>query len=923
MMKKQILKTVYCLSLSALMLLGEAGTVFAETKNAAMTETAPEEDAALEAEPGTDGAIDAVGAKIVAAYNLADVTGLAYNPQTNVLSWNKVSGADRYKVEVFDAAGASRGSYTTDGVYLDVEDMWSFTTDAAYTFHVTARNELEMYQVAANVSAMDLSGYEYDRSFDVLVGDAVLYNLYRHPASLNAAQLAAVVRSSAKTTAVSALAQIALKETTNEEAVFALSPSVIQPGERVEYDYANNPEFLSDGGTRYADLGNSTYTSTGNLGDISVPFSQFAAGDTIYIRARVYNPNYSLLPGQTAENRYSAYVSTTYAVPAADMRDVLAVVTNSSVRLEPSCFGAVTGFEYQRKNGKKWISLSCQGDAYTDQGLNGDTFYTYRVRGYIYNSITKKTSYTNWKSVNAYTWGSALQLDGAPAGASAVSLKWAKVPQAEGYEVYRVDTESYGYSMTKGEWEEAFANATLVKTIKKAKKPKYKDKKLTKGTSYTYYVRAYRTIKKTKCYIQEAITVSLAPEKGIYDTTGYYNANGSYTLNWQGMTGISGYKVEKKDPATGSYALFRNLGAKASSVTLPAVAAGSADESYKIRPYKGTRIYDTYSFSVEAKLPAVSNVKAVQTADGVQISWSAVPGADYYEVRRARRDAGMYDKTTKTYASVSGTYVEEANYTDTSAGLSFAPSNVYTNPNGSIGYVYSPALEAAFDDEEGIFCDAATAYSTTKIKGLSVLDKTYEAPGLILKSEDPAYNKAADPEYSVDAEDGYGYYNGMFGAYQKNADGSLKTRKTILTDGPEEGNEYYYFVRAVAEPANGANQNSESTYSVGYTKSARLVYTKVASPKDAKLSSAKSKKKASVTIKIKKAAGANGYAVYRSTKKGKGYVQVGTTTKTSYTDTNVVGGKTYFYKVAPYKKSENGTFIYYKQSAAKKVKAKK
>ena len=107
-MKKQILKTVYCLSLSALMLLGEAGTVFAETKNAAMTETAPEEDAALEAEPGTDGAIDAVGAKIVAAYNLADVTGLAYNPQTNVLSWNKVSGADRYKVEVFDAAGASR-----------------------------------------------------------------------------------------------------------------------------------------------------------------------------------------------------------------------------------------------------------------------------------------------------------------------------------------------------------------------------------------------------------------------------------------------------------------------------------------------------------------------------------------------------------------------------------------------------------------------------------------------------------------------------------------------------------------------------------------------------------------------------------------------------------------------------------------------
>ena len=43
----------------------------------------------------------------------------------------------------------------------------------------------------------------------------------------------------------------------------------------------------------------------------------------------------------------------------------------------------------------------------------------------------------------------------------------------------------------------------------------------------------------------------------------------------------------------------------------------------------------------------------------------------------------------------------------------------------------------------------------------------------------------------------------------------------------------------------------------------------------------------------------------------------------SYTDNNVTGGKTYYYKVASYKTSENGTYVYSKLSSAKKVKIKK
>ncbi len=61
----------------------------------------------------------------------------------------------------------------------------------------------------------------------------------------------------------------------------------------------------------------------------------------------------------------------------------------------PSGSGTITGYQYQRKNVKKWVTLAQQGDNYTDKGLKADTKYTYRVRGYIYNDTTKKTSYTD------------------------------------------------------------------------------------------------------------------------------------------------------------------------------------------------------------------------------------------------------------------------------------------------------------------------------------------------------------------------------------------------------------------------------------------------------------------------------------------------------------------------------------------------
>ncbi len=89
------------------------------------------------------------------------------------------------------------------------------------------------------------------------------------------------------------------------------------------------------------------------------------------------------------------------------------------------------------------------------------------------------------------------------------------------------------------------------------------------------------------------------------------------------------------------------------------------------------------------------------------------------------------------------------------------------------------------------------------------------------------------------------YYTGDFGKYQKNADGSLKTKNITLNKGPKEGTEYYYFVVAYAKPANGEGKNCTLARSIGCSKSAKVVYTKVPAAKATKISSAKS-------VKVKK-----------------------------------------------------------------------
>lgn len=156
--------------------------------------------------------------------------------------------------------------------------------------------------------------------------------------------------------------------------------------------------------------------------------------------------------------------------------------------------------------------------------------------------------------------------------------------------------------------------------------------------------------------------------------------------------------------------------------------------------------------------------------------------------------------------------------------------------------------------------------------------------------------------------------------YRKPYGGSYTCIKTITdaatvsytNTGLKTGTKYYYKIKATGETADG-----------------KVVYSAYSAVKAAKpylkkpvLKTTAGKK--SVTLKWNRIAGASGYKIYRSVKKGSGYKCIKTMKKgttVSYKNTKLKKGKKYYYKVRAYR-IVAGKKVYSSYSAVKYAKAK-
>lgn len=122
------------------------------------------------------------------------------------------------------------------------------------------------------------------------------------------------------------------------------------------------------------------------------------------------------------------------------------------------------------------------------------------------------------------------------------------------------------------------------------------------------------------------------------------------------------------------------------------------------------------------------------------------------------------------------------------------------------------------------------------------------------------------------------------------------------------------FIGQFAEGENNKSKCVEKIVSLTVTTKAASV-----APGKVKISKAAGAKKA-VKLSWKAAKGADGYVVYKATKKNGKYSKAGTTAKTSFTVKKLGKGKTYYFKVRAY--AGGSDKVYGSYSAPKKAKTK-
>ncbi len=264
----------------------------------------------------------------------------------------------------------------------------------------------------------------------------------------------------------------------------------------------------------------------------------------------------------------------------------------------------------------------------------------------------------------------------------------------------------------------------------------------------------------------------------------------------------------------------------------------------------------------------VLTAKASTTSGKPYLSWTAVDGAEKYEVYRATSKTGEFTRYYET---------TKCNYTNTGA---IAGRAYYYKVRAICG-----GVAGEFSEVKGVTCDlkrptnlgAETVASTGSIK------ITWDAVD------------GADKYYVYRSTTESGTYSFL-----------CSTTKTSCTNSSvEPGKKYYYKLRSV--DADNSNANSAQTPAVSaIADCARPTVTIKTSTSSGK-----------PYLSWDAVKGASKYEIHRATSKEGAFTKLYTTTKTTYTNTGAAAGRTYYYKVvAVCEKTINGNSAF---SAVKSI----
>lgn len=454
-----------------------------------------------------------------------------------------------------------------------------------------------------------------------------------------------------------------------------------------------------------------------------------------------------------------------------------------------------------------------------------------------------------------------------------VALTWKKVSQAEGYLIYRKDSEDGKYNQ--------IGKVTSGKTLT------YTDTVKSNNKTYTYKIQAYNTNNGKQgvgAYSSTKSAKTLAKAK----ITGITSSNEEVLkISWKKVSGAKGYIISRSTSKNSGYKKIDTVTGK-TSYSDDTVKAGKT-YYYKVEAYNvnsGTKGYGGASDAVAGKTAKRTKITSIVSTNEktLTIKWNKITGAHGYRIKRSTDEDGTY-KVVKTIKSGNTT-----SYKDTSV---------------KAGKTYYYTVETMVKTGDNICYSGDSA---------SVEGRTAKK----------AKVKYAVSNGSNQIEVNWGAVRGAYGYRIKRSTSKNGTYKVVATLKGKNNTTYqdkklktaktYYYKIETINKVNGKK---------GYSGNSAAVSAKTL--KTTSITAVKATGSTSVRLEWKAVDGASGYQIYRSTSKDSGYKKVGQVkgknTK-KYEDKTLEAGKTYYYQVRAYKSNsaKNGVASFSKAQKAWTIK---
>lgn len=336
---------------------------------------------------------------------------------------------------------------------------------------------------------------------------------------------------------------------------------------------------------------------------------------------------------------------------------------------------------------------------------------------------------------------------------NSVAIEWNEVANADSYTLYRKQAENDSYALQK------IVTGTSTQNFS-----------LTPGVTYYYKVAAYQEGEKGKVLLGESNEWSITIARISTPSIESVLANSATTaqMTWTGVANAEGYEVWRAYEQDGEYSLLKTV---IGTRTLNSGLIGGRSYYYKIRAFYqdgDVTEYSAFSEPFGFVMPPLyltapeSFVVRQSSANSVILSWSAVEGADGYNIYR-RHGSGTLAKIKST--------------TDTTT----------YNYNLSLGETYSYAIQAYSVNNQTTIVGELTSESSVTIASLA----TPQIKSIIQSASTTALISWS----SISAADGYELYRA------RSASGPYSLMKSVT--GIETSNynlsvggTYYYKVRA-------------------------------------------------------------------------------------------------------------------------------